>query len=68
MTRNQKVMLVKALHLLNQQPRFRAADKRLRFDSYTVASEIAATLDKAGCGVVARAAIISELRRGSGDE
>lgn len=40
--------LARALHLLNDKPRFGPRNRRLPFDSYSVASEIEAALAAAG--------------------
>jgi hypothetical protein len=63
MTRKHAELLAKVLRLLNQHPRFVPGDRRLRFDSYTVAAEVAAVLTKGGYDVVARTELIDSLRR-----
>jgi hypothetical protein len=48
MTHQEAVTLAKALRLLDDQPRFGPRDRRLQFDSYSVAADIEATLRAAG--------------------
>lgn len=63
MTRKHAELLCKIHRLLNDHPRFGPGDRRLRFDSYSVAAEVGEVLAKAGYDVVARAQVMDDLRR-----
>lgn len=63
MTRRQAELLIKIHCLLNAHPRFGPGDRRLPFDSYSVAAEVGEVLTKAGYDVAARAQVIDGLRR-----
>lgn len=48
MTHSDAQVLACALRLLNDKPRFGPRDRRLAFDSYSVASQLTAMLQRAG--------------------
>lgn len=48
MTHQQAAIIARALRLLNEKPRFGPRDRRLNFDSYSVAAELSEMLRKSG--------------------
>ena len=48
MTHSDAQVLASALRLLNDKPRFGPRDRRLAFDSYSVASQLTALLKRSG--------------------
>lgn len=48
MTHQEAVLLAKALHLLNEKPRFGPRDRRAGYDSYSVAADLTELLRRKG--------------------
>jgi len=63
MTRAQAETLAKALRLMNDHPRFAPRDRRLPFDSYSVAEELEELLRRNGYSGTAPNKLLDNLRR-----
>jgi hypothetical protein len=63
MTRSQAETLAKALRLLDDQPRFGPRDRKLPFDSYSVAGELTEILKRNGYSPAAVNKMLDNLRR-----
>lgn len=63
MAHNDAVLLAKVLRLLNDHPRFGPRDRRLPFDSYSVAAEVTQRLDRGGYDAAIWPNLLNGLRR-----